>query len=274
MKNLIRFTILFLFTALLFPMLAWKSPGVPLTGGNPSVLPVSGVDLISGYYWDFDTLTLHYQHGVALSEYAGTTLNLVEDSHCDYFHPVGGRVTSKFGKRGRRMHYGIDLNLDTGDPVYAAFGGKVRFAQYNKSYGNLVIVRHPNGLETYYAHLSWIEVQAGDYVAPGAMVGLGGNTGRSFGAHLHFETRFLGVPIDPSQLIDFETGTLRFDKVELQTARAGLAVKDGSRYHIVSPGEDLLDISRKYTVPVDELEMLNAFSPTDLLGVGMKIRYR
>jgi hypothetical protein len=274
MRNLLRFSTLFIFIIIVFPAFSWKNTVEPFTSGNPSVMAHGGVDVISGYYWDFDTLTLHYQHGVALSEYIGTTLNLVEDSQCDYFHPVGGRVTSKFGKRGRRMHYGIDLNLDTGDPVYAAFGGKVRFAQYNKSYGNLVIIRHPNGLETYYAHLSWIDVQAGDYVSPGAMLGLGGNTGRSFGAHLHFETRFLGVPIDPAQLIDFETGMLRYDKVELHAAKAGLAVKDGSRYHVVAPGEDLLEISRKYSVSLSELEYLNGYTPNDLLGIGMKIRYR
>jgi hypothetical protein len=244
---------------------------LPPTGSDPLSLKN---DPVSYYYEHFDSETIHYKHEKPLSDYAGLSLVLAFDNTCDYKHPVPGVVTSKFGKRGRRMHLGIDVNLETGDHVMAAFEGKVRFADYNKSYGNLVIIRHPNGLETYYAHLSQIDVKPGDYMEAGQILGLGGNTGRSFGAHLHFETRFLGVPIDPSLLIDFEAQCLRFDKVELQINNKGLFVKDGAKYHWVQLGEDLIDIAKLYGTSLSDLCRLNEMENDVILALGAKIRYQ
>ena len=99
--------------------------------------------------------------------------------------------------------------MKKGDPVGAAFAGRVRFSKYSSGYGNLVVIRHENGLETYYGHLSERKVEAGDWVEAGQVIGLGGSTGRSTGPHLHFETRYQGYAFDPEWLIDFETGVLR-----------------------------------------------------------------
>lgn len=127
----------------------------------------------------------------------------------EYVAPVPGYVTSNYGYRSRfrRMHYGIDLKLQVGDTVRAAFSGKVRLTKYEgRGYGYYVVVRHPNGLETVYGHLSRFLVKPNQVVKAGEPIALGGNTGRSTGPHLHFEARYLGVPINPANIFDFENG--------------------------------------------------------------------
>ncbi len=131
------------------------------------------------------------------------------DNMDGYKCPNQTKVYSPFGYRHRRRHQGVDLPLKTGTPVYAAFSGEVRLSKYYHGYGNLVIIRHENGLETFYGHLSKREVSVGDWVDAGQVIGLGGSTGRSTGAHLHFETRYQGYAFDPQWLIDFESGNLR-----------------------------------------------------------------
>lgn len=133
----------------------------------------------------------------------------IVDTLNEYKCPYQTKVYSPFGMRRRRRHQGVDLPLVKGTPVYSAFAGKVRMSKYLRGYGNLVIVRHENGLETFYGHLSKRLVEPGDWVEAGQEIGLGGNTGRSTGSHLHFETRYKGYAFDPQWLIDFETGTLR-----------------------------------------------------------------
>lgn len=135
----------------------------------------------------------------------------------DFHAPILGRIISKYGKRGSRNHTGVDIPLTTGEPIYAAFGGKVRYAQFNSGgYGNLIIVRHPNGLETYYAHLSHINVKPDDMVTAGMVIGLGGSTGRSRGPHLHFEMRYRDQTFDPEYIIDFPSGDLRYQTFALE----------------------------------------------------------
>ena len=131
------------------------------------------------------------------------------DSLSEYHCPYQTKVYSPFGYRHGRRHMGVDLPLKTGTPVVAAFSGKVRMSKYYRGFGNLVVVRHENGLETFYAHLSKRIANVGDWVTAGQVIGLGGSTGRSTGAHLHFETRYCGFAFDPQWLIDFESGTLR-----------------------------------------------------------------
>ena len=133
----------------------------------------------------------------------------VSDTLTEYHCPNQRKVYSAFGYRRRRRHQGVDLPLKTGDPVGAAFAGMVRISNYTRGYGNLVIIRHENGLETYYGHLSKRLVEPGDWVEAGQVIGLGGSTGRSTGPHLHFETRYEGYAFDPQRLIDFESGMLR-----------------------------------------------------------------
>lgn len=135
----------------------------------------------------------------------------------DYHVPVLGRVSSRYGPRGRGMHKGIDIGLPTGEPIYATFEGKVRYARYNSGgYGYLVILRHPNGLETYYGHLCKLNVDVDDYVVAGQVIGYGGNTGRSRGAHLHFEMRYADLTFDPERIIDFSTGELKWQNFVLE----------------------------------------------------------
>lgn len=115
------------------------------------------------------------------------------------------KVTSNFGPRWGRQHAGIDVKVYIGDTISAAFDGKVRIVKYDgKGYGYYVVIRHPNGLETLYGHLSKQLVKPDQIVRAGEPIGLGGNTGRSTGSHLHFETRLLGQAINPAFMFDFE----------------------------------------------------------------------
>jgi len=128
--------------------------------------------------------------------------------------PIEGPVTSRFGWRRGSPHRGIDIDLQTGDNVLAAMNGKVRFARYYSGFGNCVVIRHNNGLETIYAHLSKILVTPGDYIYSGQVLGKGGNTGRSRGSHLHFEVRWFNKAINPEYLFDFE-GTKFFTATDI-----------------------------------------------------------
>lgn len=120
--------------------------------------------------------------------------------------PTVGRLTSPFGWRRRRMHKGVDLKLYVGDTVRAAFDGKVRIRKYERrGYGYYYVIRHNNGLETVYGHLSKQLVGQDVEVKAGQAIGLGGNTGRSSGSHLHFEMRFMGIALDPAEIIDFDS---------------------------------------------------------------------
>ena len=133
----------------------------------------------------------------------------------NYVMPVPGYVTSNYGYRPRfkRAHKGIDLKLNSNDTVVAAFDGKVRVVNYEgRGYGNYVIIRHPNGLETVYGHLNKQLVKENQVVRAGEPIGLGGSTGRSTGPHLHFETRFMGYPINPSAIFDFENQCTHTDE--------------------------------------------------------------
>ena len=139
------------------------------------------------------------------------------ESLADYHPPVLGRVSSRYGPRGKGMHKGIDVSLPTGEPIYATFEGKVRYARFNSGgYGYLVILRHPSGLETYYGHLCKLNVEVNDYVVAGQVIGYGGNTGRSRGAHLHYEVRYADLTFDPERIIDFSTGDLKWQNFVLE----------------------------------------------------------
>ncbi|MBD5347191.1 MAG: M23 family metallopeptidase [Bacteroides sp.] len=147
-----------------------------------------------------------------VNPYAGAAIPDTKDLDVSgYVSPLEEvRITSPFGYRPRfrRMHKGIDLGLHVGDTVRAAFDGKVRICRYErKGYGYYVVIRHDNGMETVYGHLSKFIVKPDDRVRAGDPIALGGNTGRSTGPHLHFETRFMGLPINPADIIDMEKKT-------------------------------------------------------------------
>ncbi len=160
-------------------------------------------------YSSWDTTTIHPYSFVESFKQEEALIKLTEPTDCGFVLPFKGAVTSEFGWRHKRPHYGTDIDLETGDKVVAAFDGMVRIAKLNRSYGNVVIIRHNNGLETVYAHLSKILVEAGQRIEAGQELGLGGNTGHSFGSHLHFEMRYLGQAIDAEDFVNFENGSLK-----------------------------------------------------------------
>lgn len=214
--------------------------------------------------------------------------------------PAEGHVTSNFGRRGgRRYHYGIDIKAHTGDTIYAAFDGKIRVKSYERrGFGNYIVIRHINGLETVYGHMSKFLVDKNDFVMSGDPIGLAGNTGRSFGSHLHFETRFLGKPIDPNFIIDFENKTCHSDKYLVsndsfkRTTLSSRVIKrtgtvnyvqatnrDNNRFvsgggaasHTIRSGDTLERIARRYGVTIDQLCALNNISRTTTLRIGRSL---
>ena len=205
------------------------------------------------------------------------------------------KITSKCGPRWRRMHNGLDIKVYIGDTIRAAFDGRVRMVKYERrGYGKYVVIRHDNGLETIYGHLSKQIVAENEYVKAGDPIGLGGNTGRSTGSHLHFETRFLGEVINPEFMFDFPNQDIVADsymfikganRSEYQRTRALAAVKSGKmdqvvakqqvseenssvRYHKIKKGDTLGRISRIYHVSIDRLCQLNGIKRTTILCPG------
>ena len=248
-------------------------------------------------YWD--TTTLFPYREVDMSGMPKSVVIDLVDSltcyHCPYqgtVHPHG-----KYGPRRRRQHQGVDLPLKTGDPVYATFCGRVRISQYNKGgYGNLVIIRHDNGLETYYGHLSERMVEPGQWVEAGQIIGLGGSTGRSTGPHLHFETRYYGQSFDPERLIDFKNGTLSRETFLLKKSffsiysNAGqdfedeianeeqdkkeAAEKAAMKYYKIRSGDTLGAIARRHGTTVANICRLNGIKSTTILRIGRSLRVR
>lgn len=190
------------------------------------------------------------------------------------------RITSKYGPRRRRMHKGVDLKVQIGDTIRAAFDGKVRIKNFERrGYGYYLVVRHPNGLETVYGHLSKFLVGVNDIVRAGDPIALGGNTGRSTGSHLHFETRFLGQAINPAEIIDFENSVPHQDKyvfhnVKINGRRSNIYTSSNSQmvYHRVKSGDTLGKIARIYGTTVNELCRLNGLKGTSTLRIGQSIR--
>lgn len=188
------------------------------------------------------------------------------------------KVTSKYGPRRRRMHRGIDLKVQVGDTIRSAFSGKVRIKGFERrGYGYYLVIRHPNGLETIYGHLSKFLVTENDIVKTGQAIALGGNTGRSTGAHLHFETRFLGQALNPSDIIDFEKGVPHQDFYALHKSKIGrtntyTSTSERIVYHRVKRGETLGKIAQKYGTSVNELCRLNGLTRKSTLRIGQSIR--
>lgn len=192
------------------------------------------------------------------------------------------KITSKFGPRRRRMHNGIDVKVYIGDTIRAAFGGKVRMVKYERrGYGKYVVIRHENGLETIYGHLSKQLVNEDQYVEAGEVIGLGGNTGRSTGSHLHFETRFLGQAINPALLFDFEKQDIVADSYLFQKGKnryrransSSIIASNGDiQYYKVRKGDSLSRIAKKTGTSIDALCKLNKISRRTTLRIGQVLR--
>jgi murein DD-endopeptidase MepM/ murein hydrolase activator NlpD len=193
-----------------------------------------------------------------------------------FAQPFPNYITSPFGKRRFLWHYGMDIKLAKGDTVRSAFDGVVRVIQYDRrGYGNVVVVRHHNGLETVYGHLFKVLVRPNQHVKFSETVGLGGNTGRSTGAHLHFEMRYYGEPFDPRHAIDYETHTLWNDTLILTKGDFEyLTELRKTVYHTVRRGEGLGSIARRYRTTVNSLCKLNGITAKTPLSVGKRLVVR
>ena len=199
----------------------------------------------------------------------------------NFVMPVSnGRVSSHFGPRRYRFHYGIDLALPVGNPVVSAFSGKVRIIDYEPGgYGHYVVMRHDNGLETVYAHLSAVTCQLNQRLEAGQQLGLSGNTGRSTGPHLHFETRYIGNAFNPATMINFDSKQVYAKNYTLSKRRnfgyqQQKAVSSQlAKYYRIRKGDNLSRIAARNGVTVNKLKKLNGISGHRLMP-GQKIRIR
>ena len=223
--------------------------------------------------------------------------------------PTTSRViTSNFGSRWGRQHKGLDIKVYIGDTIRAAFSGKVRIVRYEAGgYGKYIVIRHNNGLETIYGHLSKQLVEENQEVRSGEVIGLGGNTGRSTGSHLHFETRLCGVALNPALMFDFRAQDVTGDyyafnketydnestnatrlrgKQDSSTyastdssddyatnKRTTSGLTDQISYHKVKKGETLDRIAKKRGVTVEKICKLNHITKTMRLRPGQILRY-
>lgn len=213
---------------------------------------------------------------------------LLVDSVHGYSAPITGHVRSRFQFRRTREHKGTDIPLTVGDPIRAAFDGKVRIVlppKMSGGYGNLVVIRHPNGLETYYGHLSRHNVVENDVVKAGEIIGYGGNTGRSTGPHLHFETRYHGQAFDPERIINFETGELRDTLITIKKHYFSIyshygqtdeeSIQASQRIvHVIRSGDTLSGLAAKYHTTVKKICSLNGFSASKTLRIGQRVIVR
>ena len=258
---------------------------------NPQVHEIMNSKEIGGPYtmeWDDNDC---YSRVNDLTKMKDTVwLCLDGDSLGNFTMPIDGPVTSRYKYRNGKFHNGIDLDLVTGDTVVSAFDGIVRYARKNSGgYGNLVIIRHFNGLETYYAHLSKLLVFSGQQIKSGEVLGLGGNTGHSFGSHLHFEVRFYDAAMNPEELIDFKKKELKSTNLLLHKTmfRPGVTPSDqwkkksngskeyvAKKYYKVRAGDTLSRIAERNRTSVSTLCRLNGLRSTSILQIGQNLRVK
>lgn len=193
---------------------------------------------------------------------------------------LGGRISSKFGPRRYRYHYGVDVAIQTGNSIRSAFNGKVRIIDYEgRGYGNYIVVRHDNGLETVYAHLSRVDVSLNQRVKAGEQIGLSGNTGHSTGPHLHFETRYIGNAFNPQTLINFDNGRVYASNYTL-TKKKNFYYQQESRtrqiakYYKIRRGDNLSRIAARNNTTVSRLKKLNGISNGKKLQPGKRLKIR
>lgn len=285
--------------------------GIPAsTISTPDIMNVYP---LNKYYNSWDTLYVRRYSEMPPAVDKGISLPLFNENSTGFIFPIEGEFLSPFGYRGRRVHAGVDIRLNAGDPVGVAFDGVVRMAKYYSGYGNCVVVRHYNGLETLYGHLSKIKVRVNQVVKAGDIIGLGGRTGRASCNHLHFETRFQGKAFNPKQLIDFNTFSLVSDTFFVSKSTYGLTrdympslnayttsadsliensevnedlkaekvIKKSSptpkvkkKFHTIKSGETLSSISRRNGTTVKQICALNGIKATKKLKPGTKLRIK
>lgn len=236
-------------------------------------------EMLSAVFENWDSVSIH----IPKADFSNLTdtifLPLVDRN---YRMPPFTQVTSEFGWRRYRYHYGVDTRNKTGDTIRCIFDGKVRIVKRSSTYGNVIVVRHLNGLETFYAHCSRILAVPNQNVHAGEVIALVGSTGRSTGPHLHFETRYKGVPFNPRYMINFDTNCLWSDtlKITRETfnylkpyGNRGSSSSSGAVYYKIKPGDTLSQIARKYHTSVAAIKRLNGLR-SDFIRDGKRIRVR
>ena len=243
-------------------------------------------EMLEGIFENWESFSIHIPKTDFSSMTDTVYLQLVRPNS-GYTLPRFNQVISKFGWRRYRYHYGVDTKNTLGDSIFCAFDGVVRIAKRNKTYGNVIIIRHYNELETFYAHCSKLLVEPNQEVKAGELIAFVGNTGRSKGVHLHFETRYKGAAFNPEYIIDFEKGeliseTLMITKETFNYLRSGnsssVATKTStsapsvnSGYYTIRPGDTLSSIAKKYKTTVERIKKLNSLK-SDFIKEGQRIR--
>jgi murein DD-endopeptidase MepM/ murein hydrolase activator NlpD len=265
-----------------------KEIEIPLQSSDTDTLLGDSPD-IKAEHWD---TTVYNPYKYTVSEFP---INITF-SDSTYASPVSHKkvITSHYGWRRGRPHKGIDIDLVTGDSVVSILGGIVRFARYSRGHGKTVVVRHFNGLETTYAHLSHIAVKANDTLAKGQYLGKGGNTGRSTGSHLHLVTSYKGEYIHPEYLFNFDdTNTIRskdlwithkwtratyhsskgLAKLSLfNTKEEALASLEKQRkVYVVKKGDTLSRISKRNQTSIASICRTNKIKRNSMLRIGQKL---
>lgn len=248
---------------------------------------------IASYFSVWDT-GLVDPYGIDAKEFDDVVpIQLYDISQGRYWAgPLSKGVTnSPFGWRWKRWHTGQDLDLDTGEPVYAAFDGIIRVASTRGAYGRCVVIRHYNGLETLYGHLSKINFEPNTIVKAGDEIGKGGSTGRSSGPHLHFETRYEGNPFDPRNIFNFSPSQINIVTQDfLLTSRVYDYLRGGANkgdfeydepvainrkvWYMVRSGENLSEIAAKFKTTVATICKLNKIRSSSRLRIGYRLRVR
>jgi len=228
-----------------------------------------------------------------------TTPFVIKFDQKTFTHPVDHDIviTSRFGRRRRGPHRGLDIDLVTGDIVRSVLPGKVRFVGYSRGHGKTIVVRHPNEVETVYAHLSDYAVKEDDIVKEGQILGMGGNTGNSRGSHLHLEVRYKGIAIHPEYVFNFDGSksirgkdlwitnewknskfhnSYRKSEIKplLDEEAAIHAEKNEKRYHKVRKGDTLYGIALKHNTTLKEVCKMNSISKSTILSIGQVLRVR
>lgn len=238
--------------------------------------------------WDTETVT---PENLTIPFYNQQLKIIVSQPESPFFFPCWGNIIQDVVKKGKKMHYGIDIQINENDPVVASFDGTVRLVRQFDQYGKTVIIRHYNGLETIYSHLGSIIVIPGQPVEAGTVIGAGGNEEES--GFLHFETRFLHHPFDPLLFIDKESHKILGDTLTLtpeemisitpsttsttsttKTQTTTSVLSSGGNYHVVKQGDTLYKISRMYNISVEKILQLNHMRENDIISIGQKIKIK
>ena len=212
---------------------------------------------------------------VDLSKMKDSIIIIFRDSA--FYCSPSGILSSAFGPRRGKQHKGIDTDLRVGDTIRATFDGKIRYSRYNKSgFGYLIIIRHFNGLETYYAHLSKLLLSENTLVKAGDVIGLGGKSGNARGSHLHYEVRYKDNAFDPQKIIDLKNKSLKNDTLILtQDDFKWIKQWRQRKYVKIKSGETLSHIAYRHGISIKKILKLNSsLNENSILQIGQKIRVR